>query len=135
VRGHGTWDKDRPPVWGLVGRESGLLCVAVLHTSTRAELEPEVVGATQPGTTVYTDEWAAYGGLPSQGRPHQTVCHAQGRREWARDDNGDGVREVHNNTLEGIWTGLRNFLGSCGEMGEDLSFCPGNPGVPTNFAT
>ena len=31
-------------------------------------------------------------------------------REWARDDDGDGVREVHNNTLEGLWAGLRNFL-------------------------
>jgi transposase-like protein len=37
-------------------------------------------------------------------------CHAPGKREWARDDDGDGIREVHNNTLEGIGTGLRNFL-------------------------
>ena len=29
---------------------------------------------------------------------------------WARDDDGDGIREVHCNTLEGLWTGLRNFL-------------------------
>ena len=27
-----------------------------------------------------------------------------------RDDDGDGVREVHCNTMEGIWTGLWNFL-------------------------
>ncbi|MBX6316079.1 MAG: hypothetical protein IRY99_24675 [Isosphaeraceae bacterium] len=27
-----------------------------------------------------------------------------------RDDDSDGVREVHVNTLEGLWTGLRNFL-------------------------
>jgi transposase len=27
-----------------------------------------------------------------------------------RDDDGDGIREVHDNTLEGIWTGLRNYL-------------------------
>ncbi len=33
-----------------------------------------------------------------------------GAREWARDDDGDGVREVHVNTIEGIWTGLRNAL-------------------------
>ncbi len=32
------------------------------------------------------------------------------RREWARDDDGDGVREVHRNTMEGHWVGLRNFL-------------------------
>jgi hypothetical protein len=36
------------------------------------------------------------------------VCHAAG--QWARDEDGDGVNEVHCNTLEGIWTGLRNFL-------------------------
>jgi transposase-like protein len=59
---------------------------------------------------VYTDEWAAYDRLPELGRGHATVCHAPGEREWARDDDGDGVREVHNNTMEGIWTGLRNFL-------------------------
>lgn len=41
-------------------------------------------------------------------RPRSAVCHAEG--EWARDDDGDGAREVHCNTLEGLWTGLRNFL-------------------------
>lgn len=57
---------------------------------------------------VYTDEWRGYNGLPAIGRNHATVCHAA--HEWARDDDGDGVREVHCNTLEGLWTGLRNFL-------------------------
>jgi len=57
---------------------------------------------------VYTDEWRGYSGLPAMGRGHATVCHAD--REWARDDDGDGIREVHDNTLEGLWTGLRNFL-------------------------
>jgi hypothetical protein len=53
---------------------------------------------------VNTDEWCGYNGLPEMGRCRATVCHAEG--EWARD----GIREVHNNTLEGLWTGLRNFL-------------------------
>ena len=57
-----------------------------------------------------SDAWEAYPHLPEAGRGHVTVCHAPRRREWARDDDGDGVREVHNNTLEGIGTGLRNFL-------------------------
>ena len=30
--------------------------------------------------------------------------------EWARDDDGDGVREVHSNSIEGFWLGLRNYL-------------------------
>ena len=30
--------------------------------------------------------------------------------EYARDADGDGFCEVHGNTMEGIWVGLRNFL-------------------------
>jgi hypothetical protein len=30
--------------------------------------------------------------------------------EWARDEEGDGAREVRANTAEGMQTGLRNFL-------------------------
>ena len=29
---------------------------------------------------------------------------------WARDEDGDGIREVHTNTIEGVWTSVRNFL-------------------------
>ena len=39
-----------------------------------------------------------------------TVSHAGPRREWARDDDGDGVREAHVNGMEGRGTGLRNYL-------------------------
>ena len=41
-------------------------------------------------------------------RGHATVKHS--KKEWTRDDDGDGIREVHSNTIEGTWTGLRNFL-------------------------
>src|SRR5262249_32185865 len=54
------------------------------------------------------DEWIGYRGLAAAGRRHSRVCHLRG--EYARDDDGDGVREVHCNTLEGIGTGLRNFI-------------------------
>jgi transposase len=57
---------------------------------------------------VYTDDWNGYNPLGRHDREHATVNH--GRGEFARDDDGDGVREVHCNTMEGIWTGLRNFL-------------------------
>ncbi len=108
ARGHGTWENDRPPVAAVVGRESAEIRPTVLHNSARKDLEPEVLGATRPGTVVNTDEWGAYNRLSGSGRGHVTVCHKT--REWARDDDGDGIREVHTNTIEGIWTGLRNFL-------------------------
>ena len=64
--------------------------------------------ASWPMVEVNTDEWGGYDGLPEMGRSRATVCH--GEKEWARDDDGDGIREVHVNTPEGLWTGLRNFL-------------------------
>jgi len=71
-------------------------------------IDATVLPATGPGAMVYTDEWNGYKPLARCGRGHATVNHNRG--EFARDDDGDGVREVHCSTLEGIWTGLRNFL-------------------------
>ena len=110
ARGHGSWETDRIPIAGVVGRQSGQIRLQVCGHSDRASLQPFVEAHTRPDATVNTDEWRAYDHLPETGRSHATVCHTPGRREWARDDDGDGVREVHNNTMEGIWTGLRNFL-------------------------
>ena len=108
VRGHGTWDTDRPPVQGIVGRETGQVKFKVLKNSSRMQVEPLVIESTEQGTVVNTDEWKSYNHLP--GRVHVSVCHTPGKRVWAKDEDGDGIREVHDNTIEGIWTGLRNFL-------------------------
>ena len=56
-------------------------------------------------TTLYTDEWQSYHGSRAA---HATVCHRT--REWARDDDGDGRREVHGNSGEGAGTALRTSL-------------------------
>jgi transposase-like protein len=66
---------------------------------------PFVEKFTRENATIYTDEYDSYNKLK---RTRLTVCHA--RNEWARDENGDGIREVHVNCNEGGWTGLRNFL-------------------------
>ena len=110
VRGHGTWEVDRPPVFGLVGRESGQVRLVVTKHSDRATLDPLVQRHSRVDATVNTDEWTAYDELPASGRTRVSVRHGRPSPEYARDDDGDGVREVHCNTMEGIWTGLRNFL-------------------------
>lgn len=75
-----------------------------------------VVESTAPAgaSVIYTDEWGGYARLTEELQTkHGTVRHgrdAEGRREWARDDDGDGVREVHCNSCEGAGTGLRNYL-------------------------
>jgi ISXO2-like transposase domain len=106
--GHGSGENDRPPICGALGRQSGLIRLTVTERSDGATLEAVVRRASWPMAVVNTDEWCGYNGLGAMGRLRATVCHAE--REWARDDDGDGIREVHVNTLEGLWTGLRNFL-------------------------
>jgi hypothetical protein len=56
-------------------------------------------------TVLYTDEANSYPGCHPT---HGTVCHSAG--EWARDDDGDGIREVHCNTCEGAGTALGTYL-------------------------
>jgi transposase-like protein len=92
-------------VVGTVGRESGQVRLRVVHRTDGATLRPHVHGFTAAASCVYTDEWQGYNRVE---RLRKTVCHSAG--EWARDDDGDGIREVHVNTIEGLWTGVRNFL-------------------------
>ena len=57
---------------------------------------------------VMTDEYDIYAKLPEWGYGHKTVCHS--KREFARDEDGDGFCEVHVNTIEGFWSLLRSWL-------------------------
>jgi transposase-like protein len=104
-RGHGTYENDRPPIVGTVGRESGQVRLRVVHHTDGETLEKHVHQFTRIERMCYTDEWLGYNHII---RPHATVCHAE--HEWARDDDGDGIREVHVNTVEGMWTDVRYFL-------------------------
>jgi transposase len=109
-QGHGTWDSDRPPLLGVVGRRSKRLRLRLAKRMWGVALVGFVTGATRPGATVYTDEWGAYRGLGRERRVHVAVSHKGPHKDWAQDGDGDGVREAHCNTMEGIWTGVRIFL-------------------------
>jgi hypothetical protein len=97
-------------VFGTAGRESGQIRLRVGGCPNGAELLDFVNDSTLPDVTLNTDEWNGYSGVSGTGRERATVCHLPSRRVWARDDDGDGINEVHNNTIEGIWTGLRNTI-------------------------
>ncbi len=104
-RGHGTYDNDRPPLVGTVGRQSGKVRLRMVEHTDGETLCAHVEQFTQEDAQVYTDEWRGYNQVD---RSHSTICHAE--NEWARDDDGDGIREVHVNTVEGMWTLVRNFM-------------------------
>lgn len=104
-RGRGTFANDRPPILGTIGREHKQVRLRLVSDTTSATVCAQVHQFTQAQTHLYTDEYDSYNALQ---RSRSTVAH--GHKEWARDDDGDGIREVHTNTAEGLWTGLRNFL-------------------------
>ena len=90
---------------GTIGRRTGRCRLRVREHTDGATLHAHVHQYTRRQARCYTDEWQGYTGIH---RRHSTVCH--GAKDWARDDGGDGVREVHTNTIEGLWTAVRNFL-------------------------
>lgn len=104
-RGHGTYEKDRPAIVGTKGRESGCLRLRLAHRTDALTLSSHVHQFTLPTATVYTDGWRGYNTIQ---RTREIVLHKDG--EWARDADGDGLYEVHTNTIEGVWTMVRNFL-------------------------
>ncbi len=56
--------------------------------------------AAAPGTPICTDEDGIYDRLDERGCGHESVNHGDGGR--ARDDDGDGFREVRANATEGF---------------------------------
>lgn len=104
-RGHGTYDDDRSPIVGTKGRESGLLRLRPVLQTDSATLSAHVHQFTLPTAVVYTDGWRGYNSIQPL---REIVFHKDG--EWARDADGNGLYEVHTNTIEGVWTTLRNFL-------------------------
>ncbi|MXW52349.1 MAG: IS1595 family transposase [Gammaproteobacteria bacterium] len=68
-----------------------------------ATLIPFVEGSVEPGSTVYTDDAAAYAALPSviNQFQHDTVAHGAG--EYVRGD-------VHTNSIEAVWSVLKRSI-------------------------
>ena len=100
-------EKERPPVFGMIER-GGQAVINLLENVKQKTIEPLIKDTIDPGTLVYTDEYSIYARLQSWGYSHKHVNH--GRGEFARDEDGDGLCEVHVNTMEGFWSLLRSWL-------------------------
>jgi transposase-like protein len=59
-RGHGTYDNDRPPIIGTVGRRAAEVRLRVIEHTDKKTLVPHLHRYTDAEATVYTDEWRAY---------------------------------------------------------------------------
>jgi transposase len=105
-RGHGTYANDRPPIISIISRDTGEQRFWVCDHADRRTCAALIAENVPAGRTqLHTDEWQSYRGSHPA---HTTVRH--GVHEWARDDDGDGRREVHCNTCEGAGAALRTYL-------------------------
>ena len=77
----------------MVGRESCQVRLRVVMDTKATTLEKHVHQFSLSDCHVYTDEYDSYNGIE---RERSTVAH--GIKEWARDDDDDGIRECHTNT-------------------------------------
>jgi len=86
----------------------GQVVVQILPNVQQVTIEPLIKAIIQPGTLVYTDDYAICNRLDEWSYGHESVNHGAG--EYARDDDGDGFCEVHVNTMEGFWSLLRSWI-------------------------
>ena len=108
-RGRGTCENDRPPIVGMVGRETGWVSFRVCPDTKTETLQSVVTEGTAKEATIFTDENRSYLWLESEeeSRTRKAINHDS---TWAEDRDEDGTREVHVNTIEGIPASLRNRL-------------------------
>ena len=66
-----------------------------------ATLRPIVLESVEKGSTVSTDELAAYNLLKGDGYIHGAVDHS--RKEWAWTDHQTGTRFSTNRTSKSFW--------------------------------
>ncbi len=98
--GRGTWDSDKVPILGLVDRQGHIYLVPCANVKTET-IQFLIEYLTDQGARVYTDCYNIYNFLQRVGYHHQRVNHSKG--EYARG-------EVHVNTVEGLWSLLRDHL-------------------------
>jgi transposase-like protein len=114
LRGRANAEKGRPPILGLVQRRDkddkqappAQVYLEVTGNVKTHTIKPIITARVKVGSEFFTDEYNIYNFATQAGYQHRTVNHGAG--EYARHDP-DGAC-VHCNTMEGIWSGLKNFL-------------------------
>ena len=94
-QGAGRGAVGKTAVVGAKDRATNQVSARVVTTTDKPTLQGFVIEHTAPGATVYSDEAAAYEGLPFQ---HEAVKHSVG--EYVRD-------MAHTNGMESFWAMLK----------------------------
>ena len=99
--------QEKPLVFGMIER-GGPVVMPLLDHVKQKTIEPLIKDTTESGALVSPDAYRIDARLERWGYARKSVNH--GRGEYARDEDGDGLCEVHVNTMAGFWSLLRSWL-------------------------
>jgi transposase len=102
-------DRGKTPIVGIVERK-GRAVARATKDATGATLLPLVRDYVLPESTVYTDEWKAYGGIENIQKPDGTKAGLVHRRINHKAHvyvHGD----IHTNSVEGFWSLIKRGIG------------------------
>jgi transposase len=102
-------DRGKTPIVGIVERKGRAIARAT-KDATGATLLPLVRDYVLPESTVYTDEWKAYGGIENIQKPDGTKAGLVHRRINHKAHvyvHGD----IHTNSVEGFWSLIKRGIG------------------------
>ena len=98
----------KTPVVGMKDRDTGKVTATPVDHTDRETLQDFVESNTEHDTTVYTDDAAAYKGIP---RPHESVKHSV--KEYVHG-------QAHTNGVESFWAMLkRGYVGTYHHVSAD----------------
>lgn len=92
--------KDKTPVFGIVGEETGRVIAKVVPNVVADTLQPILFEKVAESAILTTDEWKAYNGLDGY-FDHRIIEHGKGQYS----NNGDTT-----NRIEGFWTQLKRSI-------------------------
>ena len=102
-------DKKKTPIVGIVQRK-GRVVARTTQDAKGSTLLPLIAKHVLPDTTVYTDEWTGYDGVPhmkdadgkSAGYKHRRIRHSA--KIYVMGD-------IHTNSVEGFWSLIKRGIG------------------------
>ena len=104
-------------VFGGIERGTTKAFMLVVPDRTRATLLPIIQQYVRPGTTIMSDEWAAYNVIGSTpGYTHQTVNHSE--------NFVDPTTGAHTQAIEGHWSCTKRMMRKQGVMNTSQSMFP-----------
>lgn len=90
-------------IFGIIERSSNRIILYPVDKRDRDTLVPIIKKHVKPGSTIYSDGWAAYSTLNAEGFNHFSVIHKVGFKKVYKNESTEEEIEVHTNTIEGSW--------------------------------